>query len=99
MTHQGMLARKAFEGKSSGNSGTRRRGYPNGCRGPAPADSVDLRVSQARRYDAGMWPPTVTLADLLDRACFGDPPPGWLFLPEDWKTWKPVTPAYVVDDS
>jgi hypothetical protein len=45
-----------------------------------------------------IWPASITLVQLLERAAHRDLPSGWVFLPEDWRTWKEETPAYIVDD-
>lgn len=44
------------------------------------------------------WPSPIKLSDLLERASRGPIPPGWLFLPKNWKTWNAETPAYMFDD-
>jgi hypothetical protein len=44
-----------------------------------------------------MWPPPIKLADLLELAAQRKVPPGWLYLPDDWRTWKAETPAYMLD--
>ncbi len=45
-----------------------------------------------------MWPPPTKLAELLEHASGNVVPPGWLYLPKDWRAWNADTPAYVIDD-
>jgi hypothetical protein len=44
------------------------------------------------------WPAEVPLGELLVRAGKADAPPGWLYLPREWRTWTPETPAVVLND-
>ena len=48
--------------------------------------------------DTPSWPAPIPLAELLRRAASGHVPPGWLYLPKDWRTWGADTAAYVLDD-
>jgi hypothetical protein len=44
------------------------------------------------------WPAEVPLGELLARAATAHAPPGWLYLPREWRSWTPETPAVVLND-
>src|SRR5687768_15383120 len=46
-----------------------------------------------------MLPPPMKLRDLLELAARRQAPPGWLFLPKDWRTWGEETPGFMVHDA
>jgi len=43
------------------------------------------------------WPAEVPLGELLARAARAVAPRGWLYLPREWRTWTPDTPAVVLN--